>query len=1703
VAEDWGGRYVEFLKDQEGFRSQPYEDATGNLTVGYGHKIREGEDFSSGISQEDADRLLRQDMQSHYRRTRARFGEQDFDSLGERERLMLLDMDFNAGLHKFPKFREAVRQGDVQTMLAEYERSADGKPLTRRNEGFYDLFLRELDSHEMEVVSDDTPSRSVALRPTGGGSGVKTYVDSQEFLTLPEEERVGELAKRDERFAAIAATDPARAKELADSIASFHKGGGYGALDSLSGGLETGLGQAALVAAGTLQMIEDAGIAEDLPDEDLLSWANQRIIDGNNRVGTGWQSQVAHITGNLAGAIVPGALLSGAAYLGGAAAGIGGMPLLVGSQALGMGAAGAAAGYTESPEEALKRGSIDFALGGFGGYTAKFGRLLRFPMDAAAGLAAGEIQGLETRENIVQALAMATIAGVPGKYAPPAKMKAAGIEPDSFPGAAAALAEAEKLQRLRAMVGEMDAPLEAPVRGPDGQELRTVGEFLRAVGDDIEGTPVVHWRPQDMTPEQVQAWTNREALALDDARLIQTEQGGPKAELPGGWNPGWRHVPNKPYGAQVDRVVAGSAVEIKKPGEIIAPLAKAFGFTVRRGEVKGGEGALGWSWGKNREMKVLKRGDVQTAAHEWAHDLVWTRPELARYAQGKELANEVVDLRNWLAQKEADAGIPFAEQGVPVQTLLKYADQLPDRFKRLEEQMALSYDRPDLHEGLAEFVRVYSTNNKKFGGDTVMDGPDGIAPEMTKIWEDFVENTMSKPEREAYEQFVREAHDYVQADALTASQARIGGDDSTESILQSRMSRFRQGAIDSNEGAWNAVAQSVSPDQADRVIAYFQAAQNSNRLLDLAARRGVPKLEFDAEGRPQQVAQPDALNLEKILNDIGGTPEMVNAFGKFAIGPRAAELHGQAIKGSKISSVDEVTKDYIDALAKRRAKTKDPAEAAEIDNFLGQWHSGQNRMKMEDIILKRTGHSRRENLFSPEEINAMLQVADDPRYAHFPKVYEDLKRWQRQVRNYGERAGLFSRKQVLDWERHNAEYAFPFQRDMSDVIGGAAPGDSVLRGKVVRQLQGSDRNLAGNWLELTLGGADTIFRRAEENLAKQQLVDTILKSKNAGIWFDTYAQFRSSRAHPGEAFERRVGDIVDPKDRDRTIVVRREGKEYYYTPKDQGMLDSVKWLRRPALPTAIRAIGKGRTFVQDSITLNPEFFVSAMERDLVGGFLFSKTGGNILRKAINGIYHSARNTPEYQNYMANVGATAQLTGVRSANADVLLADARRAASNVRSILSSPAQVINLMRKITNAIESGVRFGEYQQALKQGIPAKHAAWLGTQIQPNFSARGTWAAMRGVQEVTPFLSATMNAADRFARAMFRDAEGRGAFMARLGATSLAAVTLTELNRRLDPDWGKHPEWLKRAYHIIPVPIVENGQLQTDENGNLALERYLIAKNHELGLIANVAERVMDEMYNSTADGVADAATDVAMILLSNVGVNAGEEALPIPLPFGIGLGAELQYNVNSFTGNPIEPLETTGRSAHLRATSKTPEIYRKWGEWMGQVPFAPEWMQSPAKAEHIVRYFTNSFGVQGAMLAEQFLNPMGPDIHGEDLPIVRRHRLRDEKYDRAVGEFWDINQQLTELMGDIDYLRDTGDREGLQRMREDPKFRQEFAMAKAFQKARAIVSDLGNMQDKVREHPTMPGDEKLRRLDEIEQKKRQIQRRMFETYRERME
>jgi len=141
--------YIETLMQQENAAMKGYDaekglwfphdapEEGGGKDIGYGHKIKSDEDFSEGLTDAQVRSLLASDltekMDSAARKFNNKSYDRTWDDLSTEEQILLTDYEYNVGLTKFPKLMKAVAEQDVETMLSQYKRYSDGKPLTSRN----------------------------------------------------------------------------------------------------------------------------------------------------------------------------------------------------------------------------------------------------------------------------------------------------------------------------------------------------------------------------------------------------------------------------------------------------------------------------------------------------------------------------------------------------------------------------------------------------------------------------------------------------------------------------------------------------------------------------------------------------------------------------------------------------------------------------------------------------------------------------------------------------------------------------------------------------------------------------------------------------------------------------------------------------------------------------------------------------------------------------------------------------------------------------------------------------------------------------------------------------------------------------------------------------------------------------------------------------------------------------------------------------------------------------------------------------------------------------------------------------------------------------------------------------------------------------------------------------------------------------------
>ena len=154
--------FIEYIKRVENGSKDGYNSGIwsphaspegGNDTIGYGHKMRNDEEWmKAGVPDEQIEKLLLSDIikaAEDASEVINEYGSGDFEGICQYCQEMFTDFVFNLGpngLRRFPKFVNATLDHDTKTMIQEYKRYyRDGsgvvKELEHRNQEFANMFL--------------------------------------------------------------------------------------------------------------------------------------------------------------------------------------------------------------------------------------------------------------------------------------------------------------------------------------------------------------------------------------------------------------------------------------------------------------------------------------------------------------------------------------------------------------------------------------------------------------------------------------------------------------------------------------------------------------------------------------------------------------------------------------------------------------------------------------------------------------------------------------------------------------------------------------------------------------------------------------------------------------------------------------------------------------------------------------------------------------------------------------------------------------------------------------------------------------------------------------------------------------------------------------------------------------------------------------------------------------------------------------------------------------------------------------------------------------------------------------------------------------------------------------------------------------------------------------------------------------------------
>jgi hypothetical protein len=648
----------------------------------------------------------------------------------------------------------------------------------------------------------------------------------------------------------------------------------------------------------------------------------------------------------------------------------------------------------------------------------------------------------------------------------------------------------------------------------------------------------------------------------------------------------------------------------------------------------------------------------------------------------------------------------------------------------------------------------------------------------------------------------------------------------------------------------------------------------------------------------------------------------------------------------------------------------------------------------------------REHLFRKDEIEAGLALGKtlkDPMALVAP-----WSAFNKRMLQFYERSGLLSSETREKFEAANREY-IPFHR-----VRELATGEQITGRRLFMRLKGGTANVADLWENVTTNialGVDA----AVKNHAKLALYNLIDKTPGSAKWAvkiptDTRAvdvqKDQVERAIVKSLVEQGV-DIVDAQAEAAQIMgqqgewltfftfgnapiggdidsVMRKGKREFYQVGDPLLLKAMMtWGPAPALLTSrlMRVLMAPKKLLTRGVAASPTFWARNLVRDTAGLFLLSKGGALPVVDSIRGLADALVKDEHYWQMAANgMGYSASLHGEVADLSRRLEKFYARNGIDYRTILDTPAKVLEAYDELGMAGEYGTRLGEARRVVSKTGSLREGAFAGRDLT-DFNVHGASEFLRVFTTVVPYLNARLQGLYRIGREFAYNDEDR-AYIAdalagakdlgkygptgervrrkmdsrvRFGTKLLVGITLPSLylywlNKDQEwyqelPDWFKDQHWV---FQVAPGKIVA------------------VPIPWEMGLIAKtVPERILDAIEKQYGGDLRDA---LVRGFVDTLSMNPTPQAVKPPV--------EIAMNRN-FTGAPIIPERLKDVEPWEQYDANTAEVAIRLGK---------ELHVSPKKLEHLIRGYFGTLAGE-TLIGMDVLFDSPPDRRLDQLPVIR--------------------------------------------------------------------------------------------------------------------
>lgn len=597
----------------------------------------------------------------------------------------------------------------------------------------------------------------------------------------------------------------------------------------------------------------------------------------------------------------------------------------------------------------------------------------------------------------------------------------------------------------------------------------------------------------------------------------------------------------------------------------------------------------------------------------------------------------------------------------------------------------------------------------------------------------------------------------------------------------------------------------------------------------------------------------------------------------------------------------------------------------------------------------------RENLFTLDDIEAFKTLADDDTEFDYTiqngvskgkvtrnrlEIYKDalvtFNGFQKNVMDMYEQSGGVDPEARKAFER---EFYLPFYRvEDEGGIRGATLKGGIVRQDAIKKLKGGKNKLNFDLLDNTL-------------MNWASLLDAAAKNRAAKATLDTATQLGKAIEAP-EATVREMGASIGNK---KGVVWYMDGgKKRYFLVDDPYLLTAITALDYSGMKGPIMdTMSFFKHALTMGVTASPFFKVRNLIRDSVQVIATGPISYNPAGNIKQGWKLTDPRSDEYFSLLSGGGTIHFGTMYEGSEAKRVQALVEAGVDkstildsedNLKTLYRKAEKVLAAYNELGNRSEAVNRAALYDQLVKQGLSHADASLQARDLM-DFSMQGSFATVRFLSQVVPFMNARLQGMYKLGRGAKEDPQR---FATVLGATALMSLGLLAAYHD-DDDWKKRPDWDRNNYWWFKF-------------GDTA---YRIPKPFEIGAIATLAERSAEYIFDQEMTGKRFREQILKL---------TGDQLSMNPIPQAVKPILDIYANKDSFRGTQIESDSMEKLRPEYRFNDKTSMAARGIST-AGNTALNPMGINfmSPVQVDHLLRGYFGWLGTFAVQASDMIARP----------------------------------------------------------------------------------------------------------------------------------